>query len=712
VADSLDPNDLKTRLLAALDSLRGTEQPPADLIEDLGGWTSIATLAPTLVDEPLLGPLTALACRHADSHGTDGAASEAADALVATITASTDPALFANGLYELCNNAPMLNVTGTKLAEAVWALAGAPEPGPETSAATTSLHADALETYLRLTLAGYGSKNRLFTLFEDIKQPQPRRYAQAVIRSIATAFDLWHLDDNLIETIDVLAGATAPRGGAVITAGEAEWSHQLTIEIAADAAWAAANIELVRALRSPNAQDTLTHLGHARVALTPATEGEPAVDAAVLDSLLRVLSDFLSGAAASGQGAWAVDAAAVADLQERVANYQVGAYGLHHWAGDRKGAVLIGWERLALDLSFLRKHLERQSIYNAAVILDDILEIYTASRAVDVVARDSDLDGVRRIVQPAITGGFAARAGLLRNLEDHIVVLQARAADPDVFDHPRAAQMLPVAETLLAAARDELTRGDQPPGKAVGASAATLPPLLAELVGRSGPLPEALASQLDPAILEELEGTIADRRIVRSLVPHISITKACQRIRGALASCPDYGGEPKVAVDHIVDLLVRFLYLRLHVEGRYQPYLYKDDADENDLHMDLFNYLGSTDLAGYAQIEVSNVAGGRADIQVSYGSFHLFMELKADSTRVPPAQKSAYIQQTVAYQGADVQISFLVVLRLAPREETGAPPHLSTLVSHTTVTIGEGSDPRHVVMVDVPGNRSRPSALK
>jgi hypothetical protein len=122
--------------------------------------------------------------------------------------------------------------------------------------------------------------------------------------------------------------------------------------------------------------------------------------------------------------------------------------------------------------------------------------------------------------------------------------------------------------------------------------------------------------------------------------------------------------------------------------------------------------VGNLDVCSSAGIEVTNVAGGRADIQISYGPFHLYLELKADDTQVPLADKAAYIQQTVAYQGADVQISFLVVLRLAKDNETNAPPHLSTLVSHTTVTVGEGTDPRHVVMVEVPGNRSKPSEMR
>jgi hypothetical protein len=168
----------------------------------------------------------------------------------------------------------------------------------------------------------------------------------------------------------------------------------------------------------------------------------------------------------------------------------------------------------------------------------------------------------------------------------------------------------------------------------------------------------------------------------------------------------------KEAVDVVLDLLARFLYSRMHLQAQHKRYLYDPNASEEDLHQDLYDYLTSGELAGYVQMEVNNVAGGRADLQINCGPFHLYLELKADGSRVEPADKPAYIQQTVSYAGADVRISFLVVLRLATPDETGAPQHLQELVTHTTVVIGDGSEPRHVVMVELPGNRTRPSRLK
>jgi hypothetical protein len=44
---------------ALREALRETE-PPADLLDQLGGWRALEALAPTLIDEPLLTPAVSL----------------------------------------------------------------------------------------------------------------------------------------------------------------------------------------------------------------------------------------------------------------------------------------------------------------------------------------------------------------------------------------------------------------------------------------------------------------------------------------------------------------------------------------------------------------------------------------------------------------------------------------------------------------------------
>jgi hypothetical protein len=705
-----DPADLQVRLAAAITDVLEDGQPPVAIIEELGGWSGVEALAPSLIDDPLLAPLAALVCGYVEVHGIDeDAATSAALALAEAAVACADPYLFGQTLDHLCSNPDLVALIGTPLAEALWPLARPPVADPDAGLAVTQRSADALETYLRLTLAEHGSKNRLFTLFEDVKQPIARRYAQAVIRAVVAAHDRWDLDDNLVETIDVLSGAVPPRGCATVAAAAAPWSQAQTEGVVTDAAWAKANIELLRGLRAPDAAQTLSHLEEARRALVPAVADEAAIDAGILDSVLNVLIQFVQGAAANAD-AWAVDAESVAELQRRLQHFEIGAFGLQHWATERKSRLLVAWTRLTQDIEFLSDKLQQPSLYDAAVILDDVVEIYIASGSGDVVTQPGDLGGVRRIVQPSIVRSFATRAGLLRNLEDHVRALQIRVDDINHPSHDRAVAHLPVAESVLASARNEMARETSSGKKDDGAVAATLPPLLDELI--TSVETRAALTEMDADVLAQLSQDLEDRRIINQIVPHVVITNVTRTIRAALAECSDYEDQVKAEVDHLLDLLVRFLHVRMNIESRYKPYLYKPDASERDLHLDLFDWLAGQDIAGYAGIEVTNVAGGRADIQISYGPFHLYLELKADDTQVPLADKAAYIQQTVAYQGADVQISFLVVLRLAKDNETNAPPHLSTLVSHTTVTVGEGTDPRHVVMVEVPGNRSKPSEMR
>jgi hypothetical protein len=704
VSESANIAETQARLEVALGELTGDDQPPDSLFDELGGWAAVEALAPQLVDHPLLAPLTALTCRHADTSDTSGAL-HGASALVGAVAACTDPYLFCQSLDYLCNSPELLDLVGMTLAESLWPLAGPPEQGPNVPAAVVQRNADALETYLRLTLARYGSKHRLFTLFESVRTPHARRYAQAVIRCVETARDLLDADDDVTATINVLSenNATATNGGI------AAWTAEQVASIAPDVAWAHANIEFGNALRANDLRDILTHLDAARAVLTPLPDAEANEDAAVLELLLRVLTDFLRSA---GQDPpeWNVDVAAMTELGARLQQYQLGAFGLHHWAGDRKGAVLAHWARLADDLEQMQDVLQRPSLYDAGVVLGDVLEIYASARTIPVVMRGGDTETVHQYLRPLVVGSFAARVGLLRHLEDHVTMLRQRVTDDTSVGHDRAVSELAVAEQLLSAAQEKLAEAGTS-GKGDGAAVAELSPLLVELFGTAEKVPAALATA-DAATIARLSQAIADRSDAHAMPANTTIEAATAGVRAHLAACPDYEGTVRARVDHVVHLLVRFLHSRMNVQQSRRPYLYDRDASEADLHDDLYDYLVGTDLAGYVDIEAVNVGGGRADIRLSFGLFHLYLELKADDTQVALADKRAYIQQTIAYHGTDVRISFLIVLRIAPPDSKSAPPHLSDLVSHTTVVTSQGSEPRHVVMLEVPGGRVAPSAMK
>lgn len=62
-------------------------------------------------------------------------------------------------------------------------------------------------------------------------------------------------------------------------------------------------------------------------------------------------------------------------------------------------------------------------------------------------------------------------------------------------------------------------------------------------------------------------------------------------------------------------------------------YLYDPEANENKIHLDLYNYLISTELGSVVEYEVQHVAGGRIDLRLIFDSFAVFIEMKVDSTK-------------------------------------------------------------------------------
>jgi len=110
--------------------------------------------------------------------------------------------------------------------------------------------------------------------------------------------------------------------------------------------------------------------------------------------------------------------------------------------------------------------------------------------------------------------------------------------------------------------------------------------------------------------------------------------------------------------------------------------------------------------------EAQHVGGGRIDLRVKFDGFAIHIEMKADSTKVPMDDKTAYLKQAVSYQGADIRIGFLVALRHKAFDSSGPPPHLTALVGHTEFDIEGDPIPRHIVTVQIPGRRTKPSAMK
>ena len=189
------------------------------------------------------------------------------------------------------------------------------------------------------------------------------------------------------------------------------------------------------------------------------------------------------------------------------------------------------------------------------------------------------------------------------------------------------------------------------------------------------------------------------------------ITATRKLILAALSSSEDFCDDVVPAVTAVLDQLIRFVRQRLNSQESWKPYQFNPDADEHDLHVDLYEWLCQGQFGSFTNVEVQEVGAGRVDIQIQFSGFHLYLELKADETAVPVEGKATYIAQTVSYQTSDVRIGFLVVLRMTPPKDKSPSKHLTEYVSHTAVPIKDSAVQRHVVMLEIPGNQTKPSGV-
>jgi hypothetical protein len=721
VPDQSDPQ----AILDALQRAFTGAEPPADLLGELGGWDAIQVVAPALINDSFLLPLTALVARDAAAADAAGADLEtlrpAVAALVAAVLATTDPGLFASAVDLFCADAVLSGVVGDSLAARCLALA-TPPTGEDDGLTEASVvrRSAALEAAARLAVRGLGSKNKLLGLLEDVIEPQPRRYAQAVVRTVAMAFDHWTPDEKVADVIDILTGVTAPRYDQKPAAAVVTRNEEFRRDVAPDAAWALACIAVAKALRLTAVPDICDELDTALGNLSVVTALDDRDDAQLLRAaiglLRRLLSSLPTGSGPYDASTWAADVEDVRAIASRADQLTLDRHGLNHWSGDRKAAVLQGWSRFVDDLAFLGDQLSRDSLYSASVVLDDISAIYCSSRSYELTLGAGGSQNVVAVLRPVIASGFAARAGLLRNLVDHTEALRQRLSDADASEGDGIANAedlrarLATAEQVLEAARVSLAAAPEPPGKA-HEQAAELPPLLAEFFGPTPAVVKALEG-VSQEELRRLAADVADLQAATDLDPDLMVTATRKRMLAALSTAEDLHDDVVPAVTAVLDQLIKFARQRLNSQESWKPYLFNPEADEHDLHVDLYDWLCQGQFGSFTNVEVQEVGGGRVDIQIQFSGFHLYLELKVDHTAVPVAGKAAYIKQTVSYEASDIRIGFLVVLRMTPPKDKSPSEHLTEYVSHTTVPMKDSTVERHVVMLEVPGNRTKPSSVR
>lgn len=681
----------------------GFDSQAADLVAMLGGWELMAAEAPSLVDSNLLPPLIHIVGTVVQSNnGIDGPATLAISSLAQTAVRATSPSAFSDCLEVFLGSPAMLPSAAAELTAGLEGVIRAAYAVDGLDDREARRSADALEGLTRLALGGFVSRFELLGHLERFRRPAPSTLAISIMRSIGSAIDQWPEASSLADVVRIQAGAIAGDGPP------AEGWDASRVE--SDAAWILATIAMVEALRADERGVVAARLDAAFAFLTEGADRHERDDAAVLVRVVTLVRALLSPGGARGETLIATVCTPdwMAELRADIQTVTIGSTGLEHWYGDRKQDALVAWAHLAQDLDGMRDTFERESLYQADVVINDLLEIYLGSRTYSVTRRVSDDRALLDVIQPVVEAGFAATAGLMRNLADHVDELTRRVGEEGSEDLVR---QLGAAEQVLSAARQ--CREDAASGKGSGGPGTDpVPPLLGKLFPSGTP---ASLQGIDSGDLDRLvEALEANRPPAAGL--SLMETGIVNQMRSALASGPDYVEERAAAVDAVLVQVVRFLAIRSNGQESTYPYLFDPSAKEAALHADLLGYLKTGPLAQMADPEVVDVGGGRVDIRIKFDGFSVYLEIKANDTKVALSDKDAYLEQAAAYQATDIRIGFVVALRHKSLQMWGAQPHITLLVNHMLVDIDTGVvgevDTRSLILIDVPGGRRAPSSMR
>lgn len=388
------------------------------------------------------------------------------------------------------------------------------------------------------------------------------------------------------------------------------------------------------------------------------------------------------------------------ELKARSATIHKLAFELLAWHTDINSPAWLGarhvqaacWNDLAGTVAALADSLQQVSWWEPRVVIEcQVLAAYSAGRTILKRSHDGHLE---TLLRPRIEASIAQREGQayllkcwLKQNRAHEQVLEADAilrgiehlmtADTEVRRNPTEAATVwaPVAAVLSQARCSKETER-----RAI------------EVVSN------AYAFSLEGLSTAEIE--IFDHCLA-SVERH-----------------PDYRASVRGAKLFGTVLLwtTRFLKNRLEITKKDDPsvtYLFETAdgtlAPESALQDDYFRWISTQSASG--EMEPTNLGGGRADVALKATGERMVIEIKREMDDASfDSLATHYAGQTTDYQNVSIRLGFLLVLDLtAPKLE--GTPHIRSLMQCRPIQRSGETEPRHVVIVKVPGRRYLPSAV-
>jgi hypothetical protein len=376
------------------------------------------------------------------------------------------------------------------------------------------------------------------------------------------------------------------------------------------------------------------------------------------------------------------------------------------WRRPRTEAA-YAWARLVVILDRARQATATPEWLDAWSALDAILDAYVLDRSVVPVPGAVGPDGFARLVRPVIESSLSRRQILLAQLRRAVGEAEHATEPPARIDQLRRLRDR-LDQLALPATGPEPDPVDPDIGlrERLGSVA---PTLLAEL-GAAGAA--TVARQLDDDVLRLVEGVAYNAAVTRASARDPVIARLLERLTMQLRPCRDYAGAVRHAFDAVVEETVMFLATR-HDLQRSADVDYLKPASppprEVRLQDDFADWLRRGQLAGRVDVEVPNVATGRADIKLGFGTTKFFVEVKRElRDGSNHALERSYLAQAADYSGTSASLGILLVLDLTPHP-TGVR-HLSECAWVTRCRPANSAVDRYVVVAVVIGNRGAPSS--
>lgn len=414
---------------------------------------------------------------------------------------------------------------------------------------------------------------------------------------------------------------------------------------------------------------------------------EAAPEAALYGECLTLLTDF---------DAHKTDI----ELRARSAAIQKSAFELLAWHADINSPTWLGarhvqaacWNDLAGTLASLADSLQQISWWEPRVVIEcQVLAAYSAGRTILKRSQDGYLE---TLLRPRIESSIAQREGQAYLLKCWL-------------KQNREHEQVPEADAILSGI-DRLMTADAEALRNPTEAATVWAPVAAVLSqARCSKETERRAIEVvSNAYAFSLEGLST---------AEIDIFDHCL---ASVEHHPDYRDSVRGAKLFGTVLLwtTRFLKNRLEITKKDDPsvtYLFETSdgtlPPESALQDDYFRWISTQSASG--EMEPTNLGGGRADVALKATGERMVIEIKREMDDSSfDSLASHYAGQTTDYQNVSIRLGFLLVLDLTAPKLEGTPHIRSLMQCRSIQRLGE-TEPRHVVIVKVPGRRYLPSGI-